>query len=1554
MTVTYTGSGGTAAFSTGATSATADAPASANYFSEGARGYKLVGSGSKKLTFSAVNTTGYTGISFSIKVASFSVGSTANGADGTDSVSVEISPDNGTTWYTRAVVKGGTNSRWSFTTGTGNATNTYEANSSTKSMYVAGNGAATTTGYSTITISSLPAVSQLMVRVAMGNNATSEVWVLDAAKISGTLSSLSPPTLSPDIIANTVDNPIDITFTDDAAWRTAITAVKIDGTALTAAIDYDITAGNIQLKPSGGNVLLTASGSKSVTVEANGYSAAPATQIINAGVPTTNSTASINLALTPNTSRTVTCTAKDQYNNLVSDYTFKYDASITNNNATTSESYTIDGTARTSTTNDVNVVTATNSSGVATFTVAVPATIDGSDGISVQVQLSNGSTNIGSAFSYAQLASQTITFGTLSPVTYGDGTFAVSATGGGSGNPVTFTSSNSAMATCTGTNGTTITIIAPGTCTIYADQAGNGSYNAAIQVGQSLLINKKELTVNGATGNNKVYSGTNTATISGTLSGVIGADEVTLNKTGTFASVDVATNIAVTSTCTLSGTDATKYTLTQPIGLTADITKAAQSITFGALTNKTVNDADYAPGATSATSATNPISYSSSNLAVATIVANQIHIMGAGTTTITASQSATSNYNAATDVPQSLTVTAGPIAAWDFTGIGSVTNTTVAATTFSANLVSTSGGSNISRGANAAWSIAANSFRTTGFQNNGISTANTDYFQITIAPANGYKASLSSIDAKLNGTTTFTDAPGVSSQFAYSLDGTNFTLIGSPQVTIGSAVLTQINLSGISALQNVSSGTTVTLRYYASGQTTTGGWGFLSAATAGTNGLAIGGTVECATPATPSTTLTQPTCAVQSGTITITAPTGMTYSIDGSDYSNNTGIFSGLAPNTYSVTAKNVCGAISAAASVTIDPIPATQWTGATNNEWSIGANWCGGVAPSSSTDVIIPSGKSPQINSAVGSPAECNNLTIQSGGTLTINAGKALTAYGNTVIEGTFTVKADVSSAGSFISKGTVTGTANVERWVSIVNSNNGNTQRWEYISSPIASASSALFTTSIHGLRYVNEPTNTWVRIDNAAPQTMAIFKGYTRSYQSATNDGGNQAITYNGSLNTGSQSIGLTYTSTAPGTNHGWNLVGNPYSSAIDWDAASGWTKSNIDGAIYFRKNGTACTYLKDAATGGASNIIPPMQAFWVRVSANSTLTCTDAVRVHSAIPAYKTTPENTLHLTVSTNGKSGLSDDTYIRFKDYATDVFDNSCDAFKMFAEDAAFPQIYTITGTDTLAINSLSALTSDRVIPLMFKSTAVGTFTLTAELVSSFANSGYYVFLKDKETGIIQNLSENPHYQFSTSTIKGNDRFEVQFKSNTTPLPIDLISFDAKCVNNQVALNWSTASEVNNDFFSIERSKDVLNWDLVEKIHGAGNSNHLINYSSKDVETTGGTSYYRLKQTDFDGKTVTYSPVTVTCADNSTQTSVSYFPNPFTSEVKVEVKNSTSETATVTIYDIFGTKVYTRALNIDELGDKSIILNLSDLAAGVYGVEFRSATYSNISKIVKK
>ena len=185
------------------------------------------------------------------------------------------------------------------------------------------------------------------------------------------------------------------------------------------------------------------------------------------------------------------------------------------------------------------------------------------------------------------------------------------------------------------------------------------------------------------------------------------------------------------------------------------------------------------------------------------------------------------------------TTTAAPLAAWDLTGVNTGP-ATVAATVFNANLGSAN---TITRGAGAVANTANNSFRTTGFKNDGISTANTDYFQITLAAAAGGALSLSTIDARFAGTATFCVSPGVSAQFAYSLDGTTFTLIGSPFILVGTpATMPQISLSGVSDLQNVPASTTLYLRYYASGQTATGGWGFNSP-TLGSYGLDIGGNV---------------------------------------------------------------------------------------------------------------------------------------------------------------------------------------------------------------------------------------------------------------------------------------------------------------------------------------------------------------------------------------------------------------------------------------------------------------------------------------------------------------------------------------------------------------------------------------------------------------------------------------------------------------------------------------------------------------------------------------
>jgi hypothetical protein len=194
--------------------------------------------------------------------------------------------------------------------------------------------------------------------------------------------------------------------------------------------------------------------------------------------------------------------------------------------------------------------------------------------------------------------------------------------------------------------------------TVSGYTAPSSNYSITQPTGLTANITAATLTLTSASVTTKTYDGTTAAIITGSLSGVISSDVVTLNGTGTFASPDAGTGISVTSTSTLGGADAGNYTLTQPTGLIGNITKANQTITFNALANQTTATVvDYSPGATSATSGINAITYTSSNTGVATITAGGlIHIVGAGTTTITASQAASTNYYAAADVSQVLNV----------------------------------------------------------------------------------------------------------------------------------------------------------------------------------------------------------------------------------------------------------------------------------------------------------------------------------------------------------------------------------------------------------------------------------------------------------------------------------------------------------------------------------------------------------------------------------------------------------------------------------------------------------------------------------------------------------------------------------------------------------------------------------------------------------------------------------------------------------------------------------------------------------------------------------
>ncbi|MPM22254.1 hypothetical protein SDC9_68705 [bioreactor metagenome] len=187
---------------------------------------------------------------------------------------------------------------------------------------------------------------------------------------------------------------------------------------------------------------------------------------------------------------------------------------------------------------------------------------------------------------------------------------------------------------------------------------------------------------------------------------------------------------------------------------------------------------------------------------------------------------------------------------------------------------------------------------------------------------------------------------------------------------------------------------------------------------------------------------------------------------------------------------------------------------------------------------------------------------------------------------------------------------------------------------------------------------------------------------------------------------------------------------------------------------------------------------------------------------------------------------------------------------------------------------------------------------------------------------------------------------------NNNTLPVSLISYEGHCLADEVVLQWSTASETNNAQFVVERSIDAVNWQVLGSVAGAGNSNVVMNYSFTDPAPMSGVNYYRLSQTDFSGKRDTIGVVEASCGQMNA--SVSYFPNPFTSEITVQMNNLTTGKAVLTIFDAIGQKVYSRQLSSDDIERRSVTVDLNNLSPGVYTVEFRSDDFFSTDKIVRE
>ena len=184
-------------------------------------------------------------------------------------------------------------------------------------------------------------------------------------------------------------------------------------------------------------------------------------------------------------------------------------------------------------------------------------------------------------------------------------------------------------------------------------------------------------------------------------------------------------------------------------------------------------------------------------------------------------------------------------------------------------------------------------------------------------------------------------------------------------------------------------------------------------------------------------------------------------------------------------------------------------------------------------------------------------------------------------------------------------------------------------------------------------------------------------------------------------------------------------------------------------------------------------------------------------------------------------------------------------------------------------------------------------------------------------------------------------------------LPIDLLSFNGECVNNQTQLEFVVASQVNNEYFTIERSKNIFEWEVLGFVNGGGTTNEEVAYSFTDISPTSGDNYYRLTQTDIDGTSKSFSPIVVACESRVDDYKI--YPNPTntTATIEFNLEYHQGNNIQLNIKDLNGSNKKSIPVILSR-GYNQFTIDMKELPKGFYIIEF-TGTKNHIpeKKIVK-
>lgn len=765
------------------------------------------------------------------------------------------------------------------------------------------------------------------------------------------------------------------------------------------------------------------------------------------------------------------------------------------------------------------------------------------------------------------------------------------------------------------------------------------------------------------------------------------------------------------------------------------------------------------------------------------------------------------NFTVTVNPPPAITVGTAPSVC--FSNSAQTTNLTYSAATNSPTTYSIT------------WSTSpANSFLT-------VSNATLNAGSISLAIPAGTAAGI------YTGTLTVRNANGCVST------GSNFTVTVNPQPTITLGTATPVCFSSSAQAINLAySGATNSPTTYGITWNATPANSFATVANAALNAspisiiipagtsagtytgnLTVQNTTGCASvsypfnvvinsvPAAPTAAATQqPSCENNTGTITITSPasgTGFTYSINGVDYSNTSGIFTSLSAGSYNIKVKNTAsGCESPATPVAINPLITKTWNGNADVNWANAANWTPAGMPLQSDCVNIPDRSNDPVISGTNGSFFVNRLTIESTGSLIVESSNTLTVTNEVNVLGSGILKFENNS--SLVQVSNAVNSGNI-----IYKRNTKPIKRFDitYWSSPITRVPAYqlhdLSPETLYDKYFKYDPVNRWITIVNGMEE-MVKGNGYNiRGPQSHNNDFGQ---IYYGEF------IGVPNNGNIqgpPASPENFNLLGNPYPSAIYADQFIYDNRDNLYGTLYFWTSNTlpaivtpgTNTYTYNSNDyayynlSGAVNVgtltgtgatspgnqtapegyIAAGQGFFAKARTNQSVVFTNSMRVANRNAQFFKTSSATAEIEkhrvwLNLTNTEGAFKQLLIGYITGATNSWDNNYDAVTMSAN--PYIDFYSINDGKKLVIQgrAIPFVVSDS-IPLGYKSTLEGNFTIAIDKTDGNLTT-QNIYLQDKVSNTIHNLKSGG-YTFSTTIGVFPDRFVLRYTNSGAVLGTD-------------------------------------------------------------------------------------------------------------------------------------------------------------------------------------